>query len=103
VRSQLISAAWHPPRPTTCSAVPLIALFTQLNHLACTCAGYSAAPDLYLGYGQKNDNRMADPPLYSFEYPADWTEEIPTKTEKSTMVSALLHLWNDRLCACQAS
>jgi hypothetical protein len=33
---------------------------------------------------------MADPPLYSFEYPADWTEEIPTKTEKSTMVSALL-------------
>lgn len=47
--------------------------------------GYSAAPDLYLGYGQKNDNRVADPPLYSFEYPADWTEEIPTKTEKSTM------------------
>jgi hypothetical protein len=47
--------------------------------------GYSAAPDLYLGYGQATDNRMADPPVYSFEYPADWTEEIPTKTEKSTM------------------
>eukprot|EP00882_Tetradesmus_deserticola_P006473 GHRQ01006811.1.p2 GENE.GHRQ01006811.1~~GHRQ01006811.1.p2 ORF type:complete len:229 (+),score=54.83 GHRQ01006811.1:261-947(+) len=47
--------------------------------------GYSAAPDLYLGYGQKTDSRVADPPLYSFEYPADWTEEIPTKTAKSTM------------------
>jgi hypothetical protein len=33
---------------------------------------------------------MADPPVYSFEYPADWTEEIPTKTEKSTMVSCEL-------------
>lgn len=43
--------------------------------------GYSQAPDLYLGYGQAKDAA----PMYSFEYPADWEEETPTKTEKSTM------------------
>eukprot|EP00878_Enallax_costatus_P009918 GHUV01010355.1.p1 GENE.GHUV01010355.1~~GHUV01010355.1.p1 ORF type:complete len:129 (+),score=6.01 GHUV01010355.1:485-871(+) len=43
--------------------------------------GYSQAPDLYLGYGQAKDAA----PMYSFEYPADWEEDNPTKTEKSTM------------------
>jgi hypothetical protein len=108
VLSQMIQAARHPSSPiTTSSPVRSTVLSLQHNHCllakhpACSCAGYSAAPDLYLGYGQKNDNRMADPPLYSFEYPADWTEEIPTKTEKSTMVSALLHMRTVLLCVCR--
>lgn len=42
------------------------------------------APDLYLGYGASKDS----PPLYSFEYPSDWEEQVVTKTDKSTMVSA---------------
>lgn len=46
-----------------------------------TYLGYSQAPDLYLGYGQAQDAAAR----YTFEYPADWEEEIPTKTEKSTM------------------
>ncbi|KAF8073086.1 thylakoid lumenal protein [Scenedesmus sp. PABB004] len=46
-----------------------------------TFLGYSQAPDLYMGYGQAQDA----PPLYSFDYPANWEVDIPTKTEKSTM------------------
>lgn len=45
------------------------------------CVGYSQAPDLYMGYGQAKDA----PAMYTFEYPADWEEDTPTKTEKSTM------------------
>ncbi len=46
------------------------------------------APDLYLGYGQTKDA----PPMYSFEYPANWEEQVVTKTDKSTMVSNDRHL-----------
>lgn len=46
-----------------------------------TFLGYSQAPDLYLGYGAAKDS----PPLYTFEYPASWEEEAPSKTTKSTM------------------
>jgi len=43
------------------------------------------APDLYLGYGAAKDS----PPLYTFEYPASWEEEAPSKTTKSTMCGGL--------------
>lgn len=47
------------------------------------------APDLYLGYGATKDAPLA----YSFEYPLDWTEQVVTKTDKSTMVRSMLLRW----------
>lgn len=67
---------------TTAAALPafLVQLPAKADDAVQTFLGYATPPTSYGGYGG-NANEQ---PKYTFEYPAGWKSEVPSKVEKGT-------------------